>query len=384
MIHDVVICGAGPAGAYAAYLLAQQGLDVVLVDKASFPREKPCGGAMSRKALGLVEFDLAPVVERRVTGAWLAYRGRAVRRDAGGLVAAMTRREALDAFLLERAVAAGAQFRPGSAFLDVAARPDRLVVTTSGGEVCARYLLGADGVASAVRGRVFGRSAVEYAPAVEALVYAPPETVERFADRALLEVGGMPHGYGWIFGKRDHLNVGVFSVRGGRGIRAQLAAFLARHPALGRYERIRHLGHPIPVRPARAVERGRVWLLGDAAGVAESVLGEGIYFALKSAALAAGAFAAAHGAPREGDYSAAMLREVLPELAAARRLARACYARPRFAFEHIARNARASRLFLGLVTGEVGYRECVVKALAAMPSWMVVGTREPVTLLDSI
>src|SRR5512145_276573 len=72
MIHDVAICGAGPAGSYAAYLLARQGLDVALIDKAVFPREKPCGGALSRKALELVDFDLQPVVQRRVTGAWLA------------------------------------------------------------------------------------------------------------------------------------------------------------------------------------------------------------------------------------------------------------------------------------------------------------------------
>jgi geranylgeranyl reductase family protein len=383
MIHDVVICGAGPAGAYAAYLLARQGLDVVLFDKATFPREKPCGGAVSRKALDLLEFDLAPVIERRVTGAWLVYRSDAVRRDAGGLVAAMTSRAELDAFLLARAVAAGARFFPATALVDVAAHAHGLTVTTSAGGIRSRYLLAADGVASAVRARVFGRDAVAYAPAVEALVYAPPATVERFAERVLLEVAALPGGYGWIFGKRDHLNAGVFSARGSGGIRAELAAFLARHPALARYERIRHLGHPIPVRPARAVEQGPVWLLGDAAGLAESVLGEGIYFALKSAALAAGAFASAAGTPREGEYAAAVRREMLPDLAAARRLARACYARPRFAFAHIARNTRASRLFLGLVTGDVGYRECVVKALAALPTWLV-APREPVTPVDAI
>jgi geranylgeranyl reductase family protein len=383
MIHDVAICGAGPAGSYAACLLARQGLDVALFDKATFPRDKPCGGALSRKALELVDLDLDPVVQRRVTGAWLAYAGRAVRRDAGGLVAAMTERVELDAFLVERAQAAGARFLPGTALGDVTARDDDVRIATSTGELRARYLLGADGVASAVRARVFGRNAIEYAPAVEALVYAPPDIVARFADHALLEVGGMPNGYGWVFGKRDHLNVGVFSIRGARGIRAHLATFLARYPALARNARIRHLGHPIPVRHAAEVERGRVWLLGDAAGLVESVLGEGIYFALKSGELAARVFGAARGAPRAGAYGALVRRELEPELAAARRLARACYARPAFAFEHIARNAHASRLFLGLLTGEVGYRECFVRAFAMLPAWAVAG-REPVVPVTDI
>jgi geranylgeranyl reductase family protein len=383
MIHDVAICGAGPAGSYAAYLLARQGLDVALLDKAAFPREKPCGGALSRKALALVDFDLEPVVQRRVTGAWLACGGRAVRHDADGVVAAMTERAELDALLVERAQGAGARFLPRTALERVTAGPHEVDIATTAGELRARYLLGADGVSSAVRGRVFGRNAIEYAPAVEALVYAPPDIVARFADRVLLEVGGMPLGYGWVFGKRDHLNAGVFSIRGASGIRAHLAAFLRRYPALERHARIRQLGHPIPVRHASAVERGRVWLLGDAAGLVESVLGEGIYFALKSAALAARAFEAARGAPRGGEYAALVRRELEPELAAARRLARACYARPWFTFEHIARNTHASRLFLGLVTGEVGYRECCMRALAALPAWAV-ARREPVVPVAAI
>jgi flavin-dependent dehydrogenase len=199
----------------------------------------------------------------------------------------------------------------------------------------------------------------------------------RFADRALLDVGGMPRGYGWIFGKRDHLNAGVYSPFGAAGIRAQLAAFLARHPGLARHGRVRYLGHPIPVRNAqRAFERGRVWLLGDAAGLAEAVLGEGIYFALRSATLAAGSFFDADGAPGEGDYTRRLRRAMLAELAAAERLARLCHAHQRFVFERIARSPYASGLFLGLVTGEVGYRECLAKALATMPGWLA-GPRLP-------
>jgi hypothetical protein len=76
-------------------------------------------------------------------------------------------------------------------------------------------------------------------------------------------------------------------------------------------------------------------------------------------------------------------RALVPELAAAERLARACYARPRVAFEHIGRNAGASRLFLGLVTGEVGYRECLLKALAAAPLWAL-ARREPTQPLEGL
>jgi geranylgeranyl reductase family protein len=384
MIRDVLICGAGPAGAHAARLLAGQGLDVALFDRATFPREKPCGGAVSRKALALLGAEVDPVDERRVTGAWIAFRGRAVARDAGGVVAAMTRRAALDTLLVDGAVRDGARFFPGHAFERIEPRGDHVRVITSRGAFAARLLLAADGVASAVRRAVLGAGAVEYAPAIEALVEAPGAVVERFADRVLLELGGMAGGYGWIFGKRDHLNVGVYSTRARAGIRGALDAFMARHPALASRTRVRRLGHPIPVRNrAGAFERGRVWLLGDAAGLAEAVLGEGIYFALKSAEIAAGVVADARGAPRPGEYEREVKRALVPELVAAERLARACYARPRFAFERIGRNAGASRLFLGLVTGEVGYRECLLKGLAAAPLWAL-ARREPTQPLEAL
>lgn len=375
---DVLIVGAGPAGSFAAHLLARQGVRVAVLDKARFPREKPCGGALSRKALDLIEFDLSPVVHARVTGAWLTHGDAAVCRDVGGIAAAMTTRTEFDAHLLDHAVASGARFHPGATVTDVDARDDSVVVGTTRGEFRARYLLAADGVASAVRARVFGKRVVEYVPAIEALVYAPPEALARFAERALLDVAGMPYGYGWIFPKRDHLNAGVFSIFGASGLRTHLAAFLARHRSLVRYGRIRYLGHPIPLRNvADTYERGRVWLLGDAAGLAEAVLGEGIYFALKSAELAARAFAAAAGSPRAGDYTRLLKRELLPQLAAAGRLARLCYAHQRFVFERIARSPYASRLFLGLVTGDVGYRECLVKSIATMPWWLA-APRTPV------
>jgi geranylgeranyl reductase family protein len=384
MRHDVIIAGAGPAGSYAAYLLARGGATVALLDKSRFPREKPCGGALSRKALDLLEFDLSPVVHGRAVGAWVTFGDRVVRRDTGGIAAAMTVRAELDAYLAERAVRAGARFHPGVALLDVESRPDGVSVTTAQGELHARYLFAADGVGSLVRSRVFGKHTVEYAPAVEALMYAPHHVLARFAERVMLDLTGMPRGYGWIFGKRDHLNVGVFSIHGAAGLRAQLAAFVARHPGLAACERVRHFGAPIPLRNTiGAFERGRVWLLGDAAGLAEAVLGEGIYFALKSGDLAARAFFAAEGEPHGGSYTRRLRRAVLPELAASRLLARLCFAHPRFVFERIARSSYAGGLFLGLVTGEVGYCECLAKAAATLPWWLA-APRMPAGELPSL
>ena len=78
MRYDAIVVGAGPAGSYAAYLLARRGAAVALLDRSAFPRDKPCGGALSHKVLDLVDLDLSPVIHGRVTGAWLAHGERAV------------------------------------------------------------------------------------------------------------------------------------------------------------------------------------------------------------------------------------------------------------------------------------------------------------------
>ena len=105
----------GPAGSTAAFRLARAGARVLLVDKARFPRDKPCGGGLTVRAVRLLPFSVAPVVEEEVDvfELGLGYRRRFVRRTAAPLVV-MTQRRRLDAFLVEQAQEAGAEFRDGA------------------------------------------------------------------------------------------------------------------------------------------------------------------------------------------------------------------------------------------------------------------------------
>src|SRR5581483_6106159 len=112
--HDVAILGAGPAGSTAAYRLASAGARVLLLDKATFPRDKPCGGGVTGRAARLLPFSLEPVVEDTVDrlDCGLRYRHRFT-RTARGPLAYMTQRRRLDHFLLQQAAAAGAEVREG-------------------------------------------------------------------------------------------------------------------------------------------------------------------------------------------------------------------------------------------------------------------------------
>jgi len=371
VIYDVAVVGAGPAGSYLSYLLARDGYAVALLDKAEFPRDKVCGGGISNKALELLGFDVSPAVERRIVGAYLTYQNRdTILRDLDGRSGVTVTRTSFDDCLLQRAVSQGARFFPGHRFLSVSTNGAITHIQTSRGRVRARYLAGADGVFSQVRAAAFGRSLVRYAPVLEALVSVKPEVIDRFNNRILLDFGGIARGYGWIFPKHDHLNVGVFSIYGSRDLRSDLHSFMQRYDALRSYTKTVYRGSAIPVANSRGVyQYKQVLLVGDAAGFAESFYGEGIYFALKSAALAHRALTTQADGGAEEQYARLVASELAPDLKYSRLNARLFFPRQKFGFYHMVRSVYVNEYFAELIGGGVSHKECFYKTIATSPYW---------------
>ena len=143
---DVAVVGAGPAGAVAAYTLASHGASVVLLDRARFPRDKPCGGGLTGRAVRLLPFSVEPVVEDRIhrIDFRLGY-GWSFHRCAVDALVLMTQRRRLDAFLVEHAARAGAEFRDGVKASRVERNGSGAVVRTDSGDVHADLVIGADG-----------------------------------------------------------------------------------------------------------------------------------------------------------------------------------------------------------------------------------------------
>jgi geranylgeranyl reductase family protein len=276
---DVAVVGAGPAGSVAAYRLASAGARVLLVDKAVFPRDKPCGGGVTGRAARLLPFSIEPVVEDVVDrlACGLRYRAHFERRARAPL-AYMTQRRRLDHFLLERAAASGADVRDGVKVTDIRAGS----ITVDGAELPARIVIGADGCNGA-SARSLGLAAdVVHGVALEANY--PYDT--RFAHAMTLEIAVVKGGYGWIFPKGDHVNLGVGGNESeGPGLRAALRRLCEAYgidPGTAAETR----GYRLPTRrPAATLARGQTAVIGDAAGLIDPFSGDGMYEAFLSAQL---------------------------------------------------------------------------------------------------
>jgi geranylgeranyl reductase family protein len=344
---DAIVVGAGPAGSATAIRLAREGAHVLLADRARFPRDKPCGGGLTGRAVRELPVDVTPVVEDvvRAFEVGLGYRKRFERRSEEPLVL-MTQRRRLDAFLTEQAAAAGAVFRDGVTVEGLTVGPDGASLRVGGMAVHGRVLVGADGVNGRIARDAGLGGGILYGIALE----GNGPLREGQTGRATIELGVVPGGYGWVFPKAGHANYGVggWAAEGPR-LRAHLRRLCAEHDVDD--TTLTDLqGRRLPIRRTTNAARGPVLLVGDAAGLVDPLSGDGIYEALVSARLAAEAILGGDLARYEDD-----LHTALGRFAAASWKAKLVLDRhPRAAFE-IARIPAVWRVIAGLLTGEVAH-----------------------------
>jgi geranylgeranyl reductase family protein len=284
---DALVVGAGPAGSTAAHRLASAGARVLLVDRARFPRDKPCGGGLTLRAARRLPVAVDPVVEDVVETfeLRLGYR-RAFERTGRAPLCLMTQRKRLDEFLARRAEDAGAVFRDAVRVDEIAEDGARI----DGTRVAADAVIGADG-ANGASARSLGLARdIDHGVALEGNLPYELAGERRYRGRLVLELGVVPGGYTWVFPKGDHVNVGV---GGWRSEAPRLRAHLRRLCEVHGLEADRvtdRRGYRLPYRTRETrIARGRAALVGDAAGLIDPLTGDGMYEAITSANLAADA-----------------------------------------------------------------------------------------------
>jgi geranylgeranyl reductase family protein len=364
--YDVAIAGAGPSGSTTAFHLARAGARVILLDRADFPREKPCGGGVTARAFERAPVDLTPVVEQTVTkvrfsyklGSFFDYQYEPDGRPR--TLVHMTQRHRLDAFLLKSACDAGADFHGGSQVRSVSLERDAVRVTSDAETIEAGVLVGADGANGTVARSIGLQPVTEPPVALEAhFDYANDSVPGEWGDMLALELGSMPGGYGWSFPKSDHFNVGCggYHSEGGR-LRAHLVA-LRDHYGLQPLEMTNLRGHHLPTRDeGKPIVRGRALLVGDAAGLVDPMSGEGIYSAFVSGHLAAAKVLRFLDGkdPDLYPYEAAIEREIMGDIRAAKVLRDAYHYTPAPCYFMLRRSERLRTMLCQLITGERSYQ----------------------------
>jgi flavin-dependent dehydrogenase len=368
--YDVLIAGAGPAGCAAAYDLARAGKRVLMVDRRTFPRHKACACGLTRKTLRALRYSVEPVVERVCRevvlqeagprfceGVRIADKSCEVRLRTHKVICAMAVREKFDAFCLQQTLAAGAVLkkiesvvavRESAAWVEIDVAVDGVTETLR-----AAVLIGADGSNGQMRRLAAGLDAqrdglreslrqgawiesraaqLPAEPAWYARGFALEATIPFEVLPPVLPAGDGPQdlvfdfapiagGYGWLFPKGDHINVGVgwfvpkdgAAARNPEGMacesvtRGQLESYVRQKLGIELSKMQAHVsGQHLGLGGHGYAPRGRVVLAGDAAGLVDPLTGEGIFSAIKSGQAAAGAVMACAGAESaalSGEYA---------------------------------------------------------------------------------
>jgi geranylgeranyl reductase family protein len=330
--YDAAVVGGGPAGAAAAYELAAAGARVVLLERETLPRYKTCGGGVVRAALPFLPAGAALPFERSFMHVALHMPDAGLHHevsDKEAIVHAGMRAD-LDAALVDAAVQRGAELRAPCRCTGVDPDARGITLRTDAGDVRARCVIAADGAASRIAAWSGWEPIEVCAPALEWEIEVDATAMTEFGATLRFDFGSVPGGYGWVFPKRAHLSVGAVRVApGGEPLPRSMERYLAQLGLRG-IRRIDKHGAWIPLRPrSGGASRGRVFLAGDAAGVADPLLCEGIRFALRSGRLAARALHRNDFDPGRAaeDYAASLATDILPELRWARRLAGLLYGR---------------------------------------------------------
>lgn len=350
---DVIVIGGGPAGLASAHAAAGAGASTLVLEKATHPRYKTCGGGLIGPTLAAIPHGVDLPARDHIERATFTRNGRRefTRSAQPGPIVTMVRREEFDLALCRAATAAGAVVRQQVTVRALEQDDTEVLVRLADGEqLTASMVVGADG-SSGFTSRYVGVTYDQVDLGLEVELPVSAALQGQWRGRLLIDWGPLPGSYGWVFPKGDLLTVGVIAERGqGARTKEYLRRFVAQVGLTG-IEPDHDSGHLTRCRAETSpVRRGRVLVAGDAAGFLEPWTREGISYALRSGAIAGRAAAA--GDP--DGYVEDVTRTLAPSMLAGRRLLAAFARRP--GMFHTMLNTRPGwRMFSRFCRGELAF-----------------------------
>ncbi len=348
----------------AAYELAKKSLKVALLEKARLPRYKACGGVVAPRVERILDFSIEPTIERRITKMMITVKlGSPFISQAPHPFAYLVMREKFDNYLVEVASRAGAEVYEQSPLTGLIDAQSSYLLTTPTREFRAKYIIGADGANSVTRKLVGAPRFQRLAVAIEREIQSSPELLEKWSDTIAVDFGQLASGYAWVFPKAANFSVGA---GGPKSVAKQLescyrATVNHYQDQIGNARPYVEAGHHLPIRvPNERLVYGRTLLVGDAAGLIEPMAGEGIYYAMRSAQIAAETILQAI---RFDDgylpgYQKKIDQEIQPELQVAKSLLLLLDKSPQFWVPRLLKQSHPFwQYFYRVFTGEQNYQD---------------------------
>ncbi|MGB4099366.1 MAG: geranylgeranyl reductase family protein [bacterium] len=356
---DVIVIGLGPAGSTAARCIAETGLKVLALDRATFPRRKTCAGGLTLRAQKYIPLELSDYFETAIHSIEVALnRENLISITQSEPFMFTTRRERLDAALVEKARVGGAVIKENCYVKSFQYKQDIVYVDVNGETEKARFLIGCDGVNSVVR-RANHFSKLRTLPAWEAEYKMTDNVSDTEKTQVLIDMGIVKRGYGWIFPKRETFSIGIAGRFHRRSEIEQAVQRLLKHYSGGSIgTMLEQSGHLLPIfNPSQPLSCDGILLAGDAAGLVDPFIGEGLYYAFASGVVAA-EWVKQNIGNRKPEYSAykIQLMKVLGrDLLISSRLADLVYSLPKFMFVLADRKPEVLKRYAASLSDDFGH-----------------------------
>jgi geranylgeranyl reductase family protein len=364
-MYDCIIVGAGPAGGTAAYHLAKKGHSVLVLEKESLPRYKPCGGGVSPAIAQWFDFDFSPAISVKADSVRFTWNlGDPVEATMGTKEPVwMVRRDIFDHFLVQQAQSQGAELRDNTEVTGIEFKTDHWQVNTANGSALGRYLIAADGAKGPMAKWLgFKDRKRRLAGALEAEIPADVENKSTIH----FEFGLVKNGYIWNFPKADCYSIGVGTFIGGQSqdfkqILAEYAQSFHLNLTNGK-----QYGHPLCIwNGHQTLHTQNAVLAGEAACVVDPFTAEGIRPSMFSGLLAAGFIHDALGGDINAleQYTEAMNEQWGDEMAWAQKLAGAFYRFPSIGYKVGVKRPSGAQVMGKILCGELRYSEVALRGL---------------------
>jgi geranylgeranyl reductase family protein len=375
-MYDCIVVGSGPSGGSAAYHLAKRGRSVLVLEKESLPRYKPCGGGVSPAVQQWFDFDFSPAVSLKLDK--ICYTWQMGDRQEVELATTepiwMVRRDVFDHYLVQQAQKQGAELRDNTAVSGIEWKGDRWQVNIDGEPLTAKYLIAADGSRGPMakwlgfkeRKRRMGAALEVEAPAPES-----PTTMIHF------DFGMVNNGYIWNFPKADGYSIGSGTFIGGEKQNLkEVAAEYAQSFGVNNFKEIKQYGHPLSLwNGDQVLHTQNAVLTGEAACVVDPFTAEGIRPSLFTGMLAAEAIdsALAGNINALEEYTMRVSEEWGADMVWAQRLSSIFYRVPKFAYKKWMKKPSATRRMGQILCGEQRYRDVANGAIKRLTKGLIPG-----------